>query len=557
MNEILQMKKAVLTKSQFIQLFILIIIWLVAIGIYWWWWLSPSHFTSFPLLFLNTCLFFYITGLPAYSFFFALRMRTWSFAALDPTVRVAMVVTKAPSEPWDMVQKTLQAMLKQDGSHHSWLADEKPTQQVIDWCRKNNVYLSSRDGVEEYHNNTWPRRRACKEGNLSYFYDKYGYDNYDIVVQLDADHVPQPGYLKSIIAPFADPTIGYVAAPSICDRNQVSSWSTRGRLFFESFLHGPLQMGYCSGWQPICIGSHYAVRTNALKQIGGLGPELAEDLSTSLMMISAGWHGAFSENAYCSGLGPSSFQDCMTQEFQWSKSITLILLRYSYKWLKSLPWYLQFQLFYVQLFYPIRGLQSLSAIGMGFFALITAQAWINLNFLVFVQLNLLLYVITLLPCLYLKSLGYLRPSTIRIPSWETWLFEMARGPWIFLGSLSAVFEYFSSRSNIFHVTNKHNFPQPVPVRFLSPYLVLVLIGGISTLIFKDVGPANGYFLLILLACSVFTFVCLFVVILGALESSEPLLYSIPAFLTSILLIIFLLSCWWIKRNDIYSVLFVS
>ena len=42
------------------------------------------------------------------------------------------------------------------------------------------------------------------------------------------------------------------------------------------------------GLAPSCIGSHYAVRTHALKTIGGIGPELAEDFSTSFLLTSAG-----------------------------------------------------------------------------------------------------------------------------------------------------------------------------------------------------------------------------------------------------------------------------
>lgn len=549
--------QSVLSRTQFSQLLFLVCIWLISVGIYWWWWLNPDHHTSIPLLFINTCLFFYITGLPAYSYFFALRMRTTPFSPLDSSVRLAMVVTKAPSEPWPMVKSTLEAMLQQDPFHDTWLADEKPTKEVRDWCSKNRVYLSTRDGVINYHNPSWPRRRACKEGNLCYFYDHYGYDRYDIVVQLDADHIPQRGYLQSIVSPFSDPSVGYVAAPSICDRNRSHSWATRGRLFFESFLHGPLQMGYCSGWQPICIGSHYAVRTTALKDIGGLGPELAEDLSTSLLMISSGWNGAFAENAICKGLGPITFQDCMIQEFQWSKSITLILLKYSSKWLLSLPIPMMLQLFYVQLFYPIRGLLSISAFGMGIFALATSQAWMNINFLIFISMNYTLYIITLLPCSYLKTLGHLRPSNIRIMSWETWLFEMARGPWIFLGSFTAIFETLRSSSKTFHVTCKNRSSHSVPIGFLTPYFLLVLIGGLSTLVFQDVGPANGYFLLILIACTVSTLVCLTVVVLGAYESSQPFVSSLPAFFFSLSMTVFLCICWWLKRNEVFSVLFLS
>ena len=142
-----------------------------------------------------------------------------------------------------------------------WLADEKLTDEVVDWCAAHGVRMSSREGVAEYHNASWPRRTKCKEGNLAFFYDNWGYRDYDVVAQLDADHVPEPDYLRRMVAPFADPRVGYVAAPSICDRNAESSWSARGRLYAEAVLHGSTQAGCNAGYAPSCIGSHYAVRT--------------------------------------------------------------------------------------------------------------------------------------------------------------------------------------------------------------------------------------------------------------------------------------------------------
>ncbi|MGO8536006.1 glycosyltransferase, partial [Rhizobium ruizarguesonis] len=87
-----------------------------------------------------------------------------------------------------------------------------------------------------------------------------------------------------MLRPFADPKVGYVSAPSICDNNASESWSARGRLYAEASMHGSLQACYNGGLAPMCIGSHYAVRTVALKQIGGLGPELAEDHSSSMSL---------------------------------------------------------------------------------------------------------------------------------------------------------------------------------------------------------------------------------------------------------------------------------
>src|SRR5207237_789745 len=134
-------------------------------------------------------------------------------------------------------------------------------------------------------------------GNLAYFYDTVGYEKYDIVVQLDADHQPGPGYLTEMVRPFTDPQVGYVSAPSICDANASLSWAARARLYAESTMHGALQAGYNSGRSPLCIGSHYAVRTSALQQIGGIGPELAEDHSTTFLMQAHGWKGVHAFDA--------------------------------------------------------------------------------------------------------------------------------------------------------------------------------------------------------------------------------------------------------------------
>ena len=102
-------------------------------------------------------------------------------------------------------------------------------------------------------------------------------------------------------------------------------------------MHGSLQAGYNGGLAPLCIGSHYAVRTVALRQIGGLGPELAEDHSTTLLMNAFGWRGVHALDAIAFGYGPRTFADLVTQEFQWSRSLVTLLLQYSPKYVPNLP----------------------------------------------------------------------------------------------------------------------------------------------------------------------------------------------------------------------------
>ena len=238
----------------------------------------------------------------------------------------------------------------------------------------------SRKGRADYHRQTWPRRTRCKEGNLAFFYDHYGYENYDIVSQLDADHVLSDTYLEEVLKPFCDPSVGYVSAPSICDKNAAQSWSTRSRLYAEGTLHGALQAGYNAGWAPLCIGSHYAVRTAALKEIGGLGPELAEDHSTTLMMNAHGWRGVHAIDAIANGHGPQTFSDLATQEFQWSRSLVMILVQYSPVYLPMLPRRLKLQFLFSQLWYPLFSLFMAMMYGMPIVALIFDVNFVSVTY---------------------------------------------------------------------------------------------------------------------------------------------------------------------------------
>ena len=374
----------VLSTKQKRLLKIFIGLWLIAVWWFWVWWLQPQHILGYGRYFINTILLSWTLLLPGYFFFFVLRMKKTNPALSIPdNWRIAMVVTKAPSEPWSVVKKTLTAMLNQLTTHDTWLADEDPQPETIDWCNQHGVKISTRKGVIDYHRATWPRRTKCKEGNLAYFYDHYGYANYDFVVQLDADHVSTPGYLEAMIRPFNDSKVGYVSAPSICDANAGSSWVARSRLYIESGLHGPLQTGYNNGLAPLCIGSHYAIRTEALKQIGGLGPELAEDFSTSLMMNAGGWKGVHAVDAIAHGDGPASFTDFIIQEFQWSRSMVMILLTmFRSHWLK-LPFKLKIQFIFLMLWYPLYGLMMLMAFFLPLIALITNTPWVNVDYMTF------------------------------------------------------------------------------------------------------------------------------------------------------------------------------
>ena len=190
----------------------MVALWVVSATWFWFWWLQPDHIMGLGRFLVVTLPLAWVYFLQLYFVYFLLRaVRS---AAPDPAhgqYRVAMIVTKTPSEPFSVLEPTLRAMLAQDYPHDTWLADEDPSPETLHWCQQHGVRVSTRKGRTDYHRATWPRRTRCKEGNLAFFYDHWGYRDYDIVSQLDADHVPQPGYLREMLRPFADPAVGYVS----------------------------------------------------------------------------------------------------------------------------------------------------------------------------------------------------------------------------------------------------------------------------------------------------------------------------------------------------------
>ena len=499
-------------------------LWLASAVFFWSWWLEPGHQTTLAGMVVNTALLaFDLIVLPLWFFFFVLRMRRPNLALGVPRLRTAIIVTKAPSEPWELVRTTLDAMLVQDFPYpyDVWLADERLTDEVIDWCALHGVRMSTREGVSDYHNPSWPRRTKCKEGNLAFFYDHWGYRDYDVVAQLDADHVPAPDYLRQMVTPFSNPRVGYVAAPSICDRNAADSWSARGRLYSEAVLHGASQAGCNSGYAPSCIGSHYAVRTEALREVGGLGPELAEDFSTTLIVSAHGWQGVFAIDAEAHGDGPDTVADCVTQDFQWARSMIRVLLTVSPKHWKGLSLPRKFKLGGCQLWYPLHTLVMTVMLALPVWAVVTRTPLARVDVGDFYVHFLPVGLVMLGAALWLRHCGLLRPANAPVISWEGILFQFVRWPWALIGCMHALWGCVTGREDGFKVTPKGKAGErPLPVRVLMPYLLLAAVSILPVLLVKDAGAARGYYFWALINGAVYLFVTVAVVALHLRENRK-------------------------------------
>lgn len=486
-----------------------------------WWWVRPSHISSPGAFLLNTLLLAVALVLPA---IFLSRLmtprRVRREAPVPAGARVAFVVTKAPSEPWVIARETLQAMLQQNCPlpYDVWLCDERPTSAVARWCGEHGVQLLSREGISEYHQPSWPKRTRCKEGNLAYFYDQVGYANYDLVCQLDCDHIPAPGYLTEMLRPFSDPAVGYVAAPSVCDTNAQSSWAARGRLHAEAVFHGVYQMSHNGGGLPIAIGSHYAVRTRALHLAGGLGPELAEDYSTSYLIRQAGYDGVFAIDAHARGAGPQTFADMVTQEFQWTRSLVVLGLGVVRRTLHRLPLGNRIRLSFAASFNSLFGLLCLAGVLLPPVAALRGEPFATVNILHFLialaALNLPLLTMTSL----VRRAGLLRPYDAPVISWESVLYNLSRWPYLVWGTIAGILQVLTGTQRQFRVTPKGNSQLvPLPVGLVLPSLT-VAVGCLGAGVYGTYdGALVGYTALSLCSGIVYSTVAVMICLLHAHE----------------------------------------
>jgi cellulose synthase (UDP-forming) len=439
--------------------------------------------------------------------------------ATIPNLRVAMIVTKVASESFEVLKETLLGMIHQKYPYNYdiWLANEEvSTPEILDFCNQYNIKISCRYGVPEYHQLEWPKRTKCKEGNLRYYYD-INENNYDVVFQFDSDHIPSKNYLMSCMPAFADSTVSYIAMPSINDRN--TSWIGKARLYLESYSYGPYQASFSyTGnrfYMPNMTGSHYGVRVKDLKKIGGLGPELDEDLSTTMMFASNNFKGVYSLDTIASGEDPSCFEDAMKQEFQWSRSAAILFCRWRSiifpKNLTDISLGLWLRLLLIPTWY-LSNILWLSWLIFGPIFIYYTNLTINNDNNSFSLLNLLirLFPITLISFIHetwCRQHEWCRPKapiiTLIVP-----IYKFLRIVWVPYGLFAGLIQVITGKIPQFKVTPKgENNVRMMSYNNYLPLLLIILIemfafsiSSIDTNIKYEMGIFYLFFIIFLIFC---------------------------------------------------------
>jgi cellulose synthase (UDP-forming) len=500
--------------------------WFVLQFLFWTWWLGPMYVLTLSGLLLTIAVVGITLLRPAYFLYFLGRMRHVDPALQPPPgLRVTFATTYVPSaESIEILERTVTAMCRQEGYPHDvWVLDEGDTPEVRELCARVGAHVFSRKKIARYQSPVWPFKRKTKAGNYNAWLDWLAEQeiHYDILIQMDTDHVPQPGYLVEMIRPFADPNLAYVAAPSISMGNRSESWVVSARYQMEA-LSCPVQMGYNAGFAPMICGSHAAFRLSSLYHIGGFQQTLAEDHHNTLRLNAEGFYGVFNPDATAIGQAPSSFADIMVQERQWARAATQLFWSFFPTDCFKLSPGKRVQFAFIENWYPIVSSTAFVIWILPIIALIAQRPWAHVAFSGYLAFQAVITVWHLKVAAWVKGNGWYRPKDIGPLSWQVLLLELTRWPHVLLGVFEAAVGRFTGRDFAFSVTPKGSRTgKPLPLHILTPYFVI--IGGSLAAVAQHLiraGPADvtHYMIIAIVTATLHIVALAAVIILNARET---------------------------------------
>lgn len=324
------------------------------------WWFQPEHIPSnwtYGYLHLLDFLFFIILSFVVF-FSSLLKAGTWFTIWFikrpkpilpPPDLKVAFLTCFVPGkEPLEMLEKTLIAMRDATYNHDTWVLDEGNDRDVRLLCQRLGVRHFSRKESPHYNQEHGHYRTKTKAGNLNAWRNEFEH-HYDIVAQVDMDHIPHKDYLIKQIGYFLDPKVGYVIVPQIY--KNTDNWIARGAAQQTHYYYGPLQQGLYGAHMPFLIGTTHIYRVKAMKDFGGYAPTIAEDYLTSMHFSSHGWKGVYVPEVLAEGDGPTNWTDYFNQQMRWSYGLYEILFNHTRRHIFQLSFRQKINLVLSQLFY--------------------------------------------------------------------------------------------------------------------------------------------------------------------------------------------------------------
>ncbi|WP_262286731.1 glycosyltransferase family 2 protein [Micromonospora sp. MA102] len=281
---------------------------------------------------------------------------------VDPPVglRVALLTTIVPSkEPLDVAERTLRRLreIVYCGQVDVWILDEGDDPAVKEMAVRLGVHHFSRKGRPEYNQPGGEFRARTKSGNHNSWRAEHE-GRYDVVANVDPDHVPLPNFLERTLGYFRDPDVAFVVTPQVYG-NMHQNFVAHGASVQQYLYNGLIARGGNGLDAPLLTGTGHFYRPAAWRTIGGYQDSIIEDHLTSIRIHAATnpetgnkWKGVYTPDVVAIGEGPTSWADYFNQQKRWAAGICEILVRRELRAPRELPSRRRWQYRLLQFYYP-------------------------------------------------------------------------------------------------------------------------------------------------------------------------------------------------------------
>ena len=208
-------------------------------------------------------------------------------------------------EPTEVVMATLAGCRALTYPHTTYLLD--------DGRRPEMAELAELAGARYL---TRPDNSHAKAGNLNAALPR---TEGELVLVLDADHVPMPDALDALVGYFDDERMALVQTPHDFFNHDSVQHYVVGRheqsLFYRVVCPGKDRHG-AAYW----CGSAALINRGALLSIGGVATEtIAEDFHTTIRLLRHGWRSRYHDEVLVQGLAPHDLDGYLLQRDRWAR----------------------------------------------------------------------------------------------------------------------------------------------------------------------------------------------------------------------------------------------
>ncbi len=255
----------------------------------------------------------------------------------DRSYDVDIFVTTC-GEPITMLQETLKGVDSIDYPNKTvYILDDADSQPVAALARYFGFNYLAR-----------PEHTNAKAGNLNYGLQ---HSQSELILALDADQVPQPHIVRTLVGYFRIPKIAFVQSKQSFQVPQGDPFGNTDKIFYDS-----MQCGKDDANAAFSCGSGVMYRRQALEEIGGFGTwSLVEDLYTSMLLHQRGWRSVYYNYPLSTGSAPADIWRNYRQRRQWAvDSLRIFFWQNPFFW-RGLSLKQKLQYFHIGFVYLVAG----------------------------------------------------------------------------------------------------------------------------------------------------------------------------------------------------------